>query len=863
MQTKFFTKFISIFIIAQFIFAPTGVVLAELGMEGYFDASTGTSYGANGNLSVDGQSAGNIGTNVGGDTVLGQTVDTSSGDTASKLMGNYAGFQSLVGCKNADSRALGGTFGSLGSLFAKKAANSEAGKKATKKVNEVLGTKIGAGSDAVPTTNADLQKTADANLAKTTDIDKLATADNVRNNCLNGLAYRIAKYALAKLTKQTVNWINSGFNGDSFFIKDQYSYMHSLQNQQVNSILGPIGLYANRKNYPYGRDFARSYLEAQKSSYENNARSNLSSYFKKYMTPAQYSSNFIGGGGWNGWLGLTQNPANNPLGFGMMTSQQIADRAALETQRATNELNWGDGFLSQKKCVDPTDYTSKNAKKNPCNRWEVVTPGITINNQLNRVMGSPFSQLEMADQINESLSSVFDALVNQGMAWGISKLGKKDNSYETFGGPGSNRVYDSLGNDITNRNSKRYDSSGAEIPTPIPGGWFEAEKAFDITSTQETGNDLNTVIMTQKLYKQQLVKSVEPLPKIVPKLAELDYCIPGPHPGWENDVSEKIQEQEQNAEELLKAGAGNIQDFEQKDLPEWVQTINSLPVIGEVSSLISGIVSLVKDTEYRIIYGEPADGTRERLQAIKDAESELQDDLLQYASQTQPQITQRNFDEYEKAIDKYYVQSNIPVAKQARSMIANISSYKENVDDAISTYNDAIAETDSNIAQLEEIKKKVDAIVAPYKKDFTYCVAPYDPKLKDGLEIVKGGGTGIGSNTGPGGLSNTDVTNDSNLKTNYTMQNLSFESNIPMTDFAKLITMQSTYKDTNKDYVSISSGMGNTLVLAKTRATANGKVMLENKKRVKITATIKLLDSYSTKDNDGVYHYWGAFSTPK
>jgi hypothetical protein len=727
MQTKFFTQFLSLFIIVQLLIAPISFVFAE------GEDSAGGTPGFD--SSISGYNGGDVNTSpdTGGDTVLGQSVDSGSGAaTASQVAGNFGGFSSLLGCKNADSRALGGAFGAIGGLFAKKAASSGTGKA----VSKTLGLSS-MSSDAVPTTNADLQKTADANLAKTSDLDKLATADSTRNNCLNGLAYRIAKYALAKLTKQTVNWINSGFNGDAFFIKNQDSYMKSLVNQQANSILGPIGLYSNRNNYPYGRDFARAYLQHQKNTYNMYAQSNLSHYFNKYMTPAQYSGNFMGGG-WNGWLALTQNPANNPLGFGMITSQQIADNAARVTNDATNELNWGDGFLSQKKCIDPADYTQKDSKKNPCKEWKTVTPGIAISNQLSNAMGSSYRQLEMADQINESMSVVFDALVNQAMTMGISELSsKKDPAFTTFGGPGSNKIYDSLGNDITNRNSKNYDANGVELPTPQPGGWFDSDVAFDITSTQNSTNNLAQVLLTQKLYKLQLQKSVEPLPQIVPKLAELDYCIPGPHPGWENDVADEIDQQNQAIDELIKNGSGNLKDYDPNIIPSWLETLNTWPVIGEVTGLISGIASGIHSIYYRATYGENPSETQPRLEAIKEAESNLQDNLISYAEQFQPAVTQQEFNDYKDAIHKYYgdnlYEKNIPVALKANSLISNISGYKDSVNDALIAYNDGIAATDVNIAQLTEIKKKVDAIVAPYKKNFTYCPAPFDPKIKDGL----------------------------------------------------------------------------------------------------------------------------------
>lgn len=721
MRNKLGTYFISSLVIAQLLFAPFGTVSAA-GPE---------------------EAEPLLEQNIVGSTPL---ADVGAGsDTAAKLAGNYAGFGSLLGCKGLSARALGGTLNTVGGLFVEKKV---AGKIANLATGDTpIGVHDKAATNDLDIISASAKQTAAA-----------AEQEKIRNECLNGLAYRIAHYALAQLTKKTVDWINSGFNGDSFFIKDQYSYIKSIEDQALNEILAPIGLFSNSSKYPYGRDFARAFLQQRVNSYNAAATSNMARYWSKNTTPATYARDFARGGGWTGWLGLTQNPANNPLGFGMMTSQAIADRSAQQTQTALNELGWGDGFLSQKKCVNPENYTLKTATANPCKQWETVTPGIAISNQLSNAMGSSYRQLEMADQMNESMSLVFDALVNQAMVWGVSQLStRKDPSYATFGGPGTNRIYDASGVDITDRAAPPRDSQGNPLPTPEPGGWSQTQRAFDITT-----QDLQNVINDQVKYKAALKTSIVPLPQTVPALGALDYCIPGPHPGWDNSTAQKVIDAKDELTALAVDPKTGTVTVNNGDLPKWLQKINTWPVLGELTSLGSGIYESIKDLADYIGNGETGSDVRDRLSIIQDAEGTLSEHMIEYTQRVQPLLLDRQLLEYETAVDRYYGDNNIPIARSgspAIDMLASVETYPDNEAEVLAEYNTVIGQTDVNISKLKDIQAQVNTIMKQkYIQDqLLVCAAPPGGGILpgNGTGTIDGGGTGI---VGPGGGTGT-VTN--------------------------------------------------------------------------------------------------------
>lgn len=695
MKIKFYQQFVSLFIIVQLALAPFAVVYAE------------------------------------------NTTNLQA----------FGGFSSLVGCKNSTARGMGGQLSSISGLFTKEAnSDGKINKNGTgiSKIIEEASSK----SDAVPVENKDIAKTAD-NTSTTNDYLKKS---ETREECLNGLAYRVAKFALAKLTEQTVNWINSGFNGDPFFIRNPESYFKSIVDSEVNSILGPISKYNNGGAYPYGRDYARAFLQNRVSDYNSRAQSNLNNYLSRNMTTSQYARNF-GAGGWDGWLGLTQNPANNPLGFGMITSQEISDRTARKTQDTLNELNWGDGFLSQKRCVEPKDYTPGNAQKNPCKKWETVTPGIAISGQLSKVMGTSYNQLEMADQINESMSLIFDALINQAMTKGISNLStKKNGEYTTFGGVGSNRVYSSTGQDITNLNSNGQNQYGNPIGGPSSSGWFNQEEEFDITGVR-SNNNLSWILGRQRKYKQELGETIKVIPNILPNIGELDYCIPGPNPNWTTDVEYTLG----NIESLQAKGI-NLSDPAFKEVSSaWGVAGNALMLVGggliasgvgaPIGIAVSAVGLMVNMVSSWI--GEKRqdeyNANKTIVENIQEAEINMRSRLLTETAG----IDRLEYEKYKQAIETYY-SKNIPVAEKALGMTSNINSYKKAVPEAIDAYNQSINETTVSINELMDIKRQVDEIMSKpkYQNELNKCgtsSAPVD------LGSFNGVGTDVGGGVRPGG----------------------------------------------------------------------------------------------------------------
>lgn len=757
---------------------------------------------------------------------------------------------------------------------------------------------------SVPTSNAALEKTAANTKGNTGSIKQTEKEAKFREECINGVAYSLAKAQLAAMTQKTVNWINSGFGGDPLFLKSPDSFYESLGKSTVRTFLGPIADYSVKDIYPYGRDFARSTIANNRATIQDKLQSTLRNSLVDGATEEDFANDFSKGG-WNGWFALTQTPQNNPLGFNIIATQELADKKSKEAAQQRDELAQNNGFLSQKRCVEydkpvqnagyynqngattkgdlsviskddkfvistkvinETDFTvsaeytapsagnitaeiqqnstkkdskvvstinakgktlfnisfsgltagtpyslyvnfntsssapifkafiqtkqsssgntnttqtTEDTKNRNCLKWETVTPGTVIQDQLKTNLGSSTRQLELADSVNESLTAVFSALMNQLINQGLNSLSNFDtkNINSPFGGPGSNKLYDSFGNEITGIPGSNG-PLGNVLTVNRGRGWFSVDK-FDITTalgdtygkieSVRTGEPCDPpnkkfsnnrcryvvkkgVITIQKDYIDAVNKSLKILPNIVPALGELDYCIPGPNPRWEAGARIKtnllinytlaIKMDKNNnvitpdfksfALRQLKGTPGydallaNSDKWYIKLWDGYEHVLDQIPIIGGLRKAVVGIYGAIYDTVSSIFGGK----TRaEAIAADKAAAEKAEADArLAFENGIKNQALQYkiNFREYKKKINELYgpespmrdpfSQWYLPMAEAGLDATRNIIVYDANIKVANADYAEELRKTKANIYKLGIIKEKVDVIVAAARK---------------------------------------------------------------------------------------------------------------------------------------------------
>ncbi len=482
-----------------------------------------------------------------------------------------------------------------------------------------------------------LSTSATANVTNTA-----ISVKNVAKEIAKQVLMAIARRALQGITESTVNWINSGHWGNPLFVENPKSFFKDIAKTEVKNLVTIFGY--NSLRFPFGKDFALSTINSYKRQLEDNAEYTLSKVINDPVLLASYRNNF-NVGGWNGFLINTQYPQNNYLGFQMLATEELARKLQGTSQNAAQEVNTvldrGMGFLSPKICRSNPNYPKtanpnnlpsyKNTPWDPpppvfiedpeqpgstiedpvsiarraqylqnwnttnaVNRqnfnqkyscpegFENVTPGSVVANKIMGALNVPENSALQAMGLGNSISAIFDAMLNRFIGSGLNALATKVNKQ-----PQTEDNWDYYGNTlgtVTPYNATAWNTgpeeeidivvfkkqlSGKTIITttdPTTG---------ETTTTEEIGNTGNciydnilgrwTCASPTYTYIPGDIKNTETELKLIsnesptepgtmqllgaiwPKARELDRCIPGPDINWEDRME---NEKERNSIKL-------------------------------------------------------------------------------------------------------------------------------------------------------------------------------------------------------------------------------------------------------------------------------------------------------------------------
>jgi hypothetical protein len=256
-------------------------------------------------------------------------------------------------------------------------------------------------------------------------VDPATIALWVKEYVLDPAAWIAVKAVSRGIIRSLTNWIATGFEGGPFFVTNPEEFFLEvgdrvagdfIKSQGFGSICSPfrnqIQLAVIRA---YSESRIRSRIFDRQSCTLSTALGNVDAFL---------SGNFSQGG-WEQWFSVTQNPQNNPYGATFNITGELARRVAQEAGVELTEIGWADGFLSVKDCirrVNPTDPNSKCAEfGNP------KTPGVVIEEKLNLALGSDTRTLEIADELSEAISALFNQVIGKVFSAGS----------DLFGGAGS------------------------------------------------------------------------------------------------------------------------------------------------------------------------------------------------------------------------------------------------------------------------------------------------------------------------------------------------------------------------------------------------------------------------------------------
>ena len=233
--------------------------------------------------------------------------------------------------------------------------------------------------------------------------------------------------------------------------------------------------------------------------------------------------------------------------------------------------------------------------KDPCteagNSWKYVTPGSMIAKAATDVMGYQNNSLLNVEDLNDAVAAVLDAILNQ-FSTNIYEKGFANLDYQGIDGV---LVFSGTGNDIYKTQTEKD-----FMPSHLSSSWLQENPDFDIRTdlTQALIDEQRTYSDKLALQNKELMSTTDgdkysigkicPFgwtgdypnctgPKtgighgnplfsfcplgwtgnypnctgppvnglsnaygLMPTIYQLDYCIPGPHPGWKEDSMETL-----------------------------------------------------------------------------------------------------------------------------------------------------------------------------------------------------------------------------------------------------------------------------------------------------------------------------------
>ena len=633
-------------------------------------------------------------------------------------------------------------------------------------------------------------KKTSSNSKTTADEEKKTTR---REQCLNGIAYAVAKTALQKVSNKTLNWVRTGLNGNPLYVRDIDSYLGTIKNEKINSYVND---YIGNNNPIFGNAL-RSIIKQQTTGYSDNLLN------KTMNTPEgkayqDFQADFTNGG----WASLLDQN-NNSVGAYFSATDQLKSIVNNAQQNVQNELQQGNGFLNLKKCVEYTadndnpSYSANDAqqcletyqgqkhdalvacgsltsptyaackaqadatydplitscqqhqtildpKSAKCVRYENVTPGSLISTQVSDITGSVVRQLENADQINEVLGSFFDQLLNRLFSDGLTGTGQGTSRGSSGVGPGTNVVIGTNGNTLAT-------ATACQTPlgyNPTTGGFSDE---FDISRPQQ----LRAIIETQRSFLTRSQDTQFKMQELVPKLGALDYCIPGPNPSWNVNLND-------NAGTFVSS----LQEVRQKDNNVLV-TITHILDPGHVfcgifsnSSNCTNENRIVGYTTSRVSLLDKVDGGLKRIsdRAYSTNDTTTQDVISYYfsdileklkatlsGSYSETALTSAFLSNATSATDIAYVPGFV---KDALTETGNLIGYAQGVAGYNQQYTLAIQNTKDAIAELESIDREVEELVAGakarYIQDMQTAGTPVNQSCLDNAYRVDTNGAGPG-----------------------------------------------------------------------------------------------------------------------
>ncbi len=385
----------------------------------------------------------------------------------------------------------------------------------------------------------------------TTSLDMNTTLINMNTNMerlksfvLDRLANAIAKAILHQITASIINWINTGFQGSPSFLTNPSGFFLDAADQITGQFISETGILSGLCS-PFSIDIRANIALSTMQTTQRRYRCTLSTvinnatnipnniYFNgqningKGRGMGGFMNGNFGAGGWTAFNTMMLEPQNDPYFAFNAAVSDINSRIGAHKAAVNFDLSLGSGFMSWKKCTpvgkgqtyydeDSGDVETVGTydestgqvmggdvafdESNPQETCTTETPGSAVASQLNKSLGVPVDELELANDINAIINALISQMISQVIGGGLRSM----SGGGSYGGTSytsqiyqnslsgsatsASYIYDQNGNQIVNVVQQYYDNYKTSVETLTASNNIlsAANSCLTVKSTQIT-----------------------------------------------------------------------------------------------------------------------------------------------------------------------------------------------------------------------------------------------------------------------------------------------------------------------------------------------------------------------------------------
>ncbi len=294
---------------------------------------------------------------------------------------NLPSFESALGTLNSTLGGIGGgaggTLGSIGGVLSG-------------------GGEVPVNDGVVRTINQQISQTNQGILQDTTNLTNKETG--VGGISLDAIAVCLASKTIGGILEGTIDWINTGFDGNPVFVDDPAKFFGDIADYELGLFVDDLtgGILCDHLSVSVTTDLVNNYTNQK---FGRPSRCTLSDVSENVRA---FADGDFSAGGWDAFLEYTQNPYNNSYGARITAQSDLDSRISRSQALAEWELDKNDGYLSI---------------RNP-ETGEITTPGSIVKSQVENRLNAPINRLTFADEFDEIMNS----MVNQFIKISIGEL---------------------------------------------------------------------------------------------------------------------------------------------------------------------------------------------------------------------------------------------------------------------------------------------------------------------------------------------------------------------------------------------------------------------------------------------------------